>query len=178
MAIFKYPRVDIEEIKNIYRPSSDDNTKTDSIVLFAPFKGNFGPSNEMRIIHSLDEFISTYGDPSYEMDGQNSLQIRNWLNNGGTVYAMRLENDDHSVRARYDKYKDQLALEYNPLNHIYFESNKDKLKLSTSAATLKSNFTSFGVDGLKTTEYGRVTINDEEYDYTKRYFFPLRKRSL
>ena len=69
MAIFKYPRVDIEEIKNIYRPCSDDNTKTDSIVLFAPFKGNFGPSNEMRIIHSLDEFIFTYGEPSYEMDG-------------------------------------------------------------------------------------------------------------
>ena len=167
MAIFKYPRVDIEEIKNIYRPSSDDNTKTDSIVLFEPFKG---PSNEMRIIHSLDEFISTYGEPSYEMDGQNSLQIRNWLNNGGTVYAMRLENDDHSVRARYDK--------YTKLNNIYFDSDKDKLKLSTFAASLRSNFTSFGIANIGMTEVSKVTIDNVKYNYIKRYFFPLRKRSL
>ena len=91
---------------------------------------------------------------------------------------MRLEDDDHSVRARYDKYKEHLALQHNQLNHIYFDSDKDKLKLSTSAATLKSNFTSFGIDGLGMTEAANVTINDKKYDYTKRYFFPLRKRSL
>ena len=190
MAIFKYPRVDIEEIKNIYRPSSDDNTKTDSIVLFAPFKGNFGPSNEMRIIHSLDEFKSTYGEPSYEMDGQNSLQIRNWLKNGGTVYAMRLEDDDHSVRARYDKYKEHLVLKYSELNNVYFDSDKSGLYLKDTAASLKSYFRQFGVLSVKVDKdtgveimpmVEKITVEEDDNStatYERRYFFPIRKRSL
>jgi hypothetical protein len=92
---FTYPRVDITTTALKRKTLSE--TVEDTLVLFAPFKGSYGPINKVVIVHSYDEFADTFGELSYEISGQNGIQIKNWLDNGGTVYAVRVEVTDEKI---------------------------------------------------------------------------------
>jgi hypothetical protein len=91
MAIFyTHPRVDISKTAITRKTLTESNP--DSIRLFAPFKSSYGPTNEIKILHTEADFIANYGDFNFNQQGQNALNIRNWLHNGGTVYAMRADD--------------------------------------------------------------------------------------
>ena len=94
MKNYTYPRVDtkiIAKIHNTAAPEAEDTT-----VLFMPILADKGPMNEIVKIHSLEEFITTFG----EMDGiqkrvgkLTAFNIMNWLTAGGTLYVVRLGNE-------------------------------------------------------------------------------------
>jgi len=86
--ILKYPRVSLTT-QTIKRSTASTETE-DTTVLFASFISEKGPTKEIKKIHSLSEFISIYGEADFDYQGQNILNIINWLNSGGTVYAYRL----------------------------------------------------------------------------------------
>jgi hypothetical protein len=95
---YTYPRVDV--ITNALQRQTYTQTVDDTLVLFAPFKASMGPMDEIIRIHSLGEFEETYGAITYPEWGQTGLNIRNWLENGGTVYAMR--HDLSVIENRYN----------------------------------------------------------------------------
>ena len=90
MKNYTYPRVDtkiIAKIHNTAAPEAEDTT-----VLFMPILADKGPMNEIVKVHSLEEFITIFG----EMDGiqkrvgkLTAFNIMNWLTAGGTVYVVR-----------------------------------------------------------------------------------------
>ena len=84
---YTYPRVDV--VTTALQRQTYNETIDDTLVMFAPFKSSMGPMDEIKRIHSLGEFEATYGTTDYSVMGHTGLNIRNWLNNGGTVYAMR-----------------------------------------------------------------------------------------
>ena len=84
---YTYPRVDV--VTTALQRQTYNETIDDTLVMFAPFKSSMGPMDEIKRIHSLGEFEATYGTTNYSVMGHTGLNIRNWLNNGGTVYAMR-----------------------------------------------------------------------------------------
>jgi hypothetical protein len=92
---FTYPRVDVTTTALKRKTLSE--TVEDTLVLFAPFKGSYGPVNEIVICHSYSDFTDSFGDLDYDVNGQNGIQIKNWLDNGGTVYAVRVEVTDGKV---------------------------------------------------------------------------------
>ena len=59
-------------------------------VLFAPFKANRGPENVVKKVYSNSELLTTYGTMKYSEQGQQVLNIGNWLNSGGAVLACRM----------------------------------------------------------------------------------------
>ena len=63
-------------------------------TLFVPFYAKRGLSNEVQKIYNLDQFISEYGEPDYDYQGRTILNIYNWLNAGGAIYALRLVSPD------------------------------------------------------------------------------------
>jgi hypothetical protein len=69
---------------------ADDGATT----LFVPFYAKRGLSNEVQKIYNLDQFISEYGEPDYDYQGRTILNIYNWLNAGGAIYALRLVSPD------------------------------------------------------------------------------------
>ena len=84
---YTYPRVDV--VTTALQRQTYNETIDDTLVMFAPFKSSMGPMDEIKRIHSLEEFEAIYGTTNYSVMGHTGLNIRNWLNNGGTVYAMR-----------------------------------------------------------------------------------------
>ena len=97
MKNYTYPRVDtkiIAKIHNTAAPEAEDTT-----VLFMPILADKGPMNEIVKVHSLEEFITIFG----EMDGikdrveeLTAFNIMNWLTAGGTLYVVRLGNEAKS----------------------------------------------------------------------------------
>jgi hypothetical protein len=101
MAIsYTYPRVDV--ITKALQRQTYTQTVDDTLVLFAPFKAAMGPMDEIIRIHSLGEFEETYGAITYSEWGQTGLNIRNWLENGGTVYAMRHDLAEVTGTSKYN----------------------------------------------------------------------------
>ena len=96
MASYKYtyPRVDITTTA-LSRPVLTENVP-DTLVLFAPFRANIGPVNQFVICHSRADFETTFGTIDYTIQGQNGLNILHWLNNGGTVYAVRVASENNA----------------------------------------------------------------------------------
>lgn len=91
---YSYPRVNtsvtaLEHVNSA--PSAEDTT-----VLFVPFVSEKGPINEVKKIHSLEEFQATYGEiKNYvnRIGKHTAFNIMNWLTAGGTIYACRLGDD-------------------------------------------------------------------------------------
>lgn len=97
MKNYTYPRVDIKTIAKIHNTAAPE--AEDTTVLFMPILADKGPMNEIVKIHSLEEFITTFG----EMDGikdrvgkLTAFNIMNWLTAGGTLYVVRLGNEAES----------------------------------------------------------------------------------
>ena len=91
MAIIRnivYPHVGITTNAAVRKSTpADESTAT---TLFAPFVAKKGPENVGVKIYSNSEFISTFGALDYSEQGQQVLNIGNWLNNGGAVLACRM----------------------------------------------------------------------------------------
>ena len=85
-----YPRVDVST--KALTHSSVGAAAEDTTVLFVPLCTKKGPSAVVTPVHSLSEFITTFGSLDYDINGQTALNVYNWLSNGGTVYAWRLDN--------------------------------------------------------------------------------------
>ena len=116
MKNYNYPRVDIKTIAKIHNTAAPE--AEDTTVLFMPILADKGPMNEIVKIHSLEEFITTFG----EMDGiqervgkLTAFNIMNWLTAGGTLYVVRLGNEAGSkqreVTIGYPK-NDETATEF------------------------------------------------------------------
>ena len=85
---YKFPRVDVASyarVKSTARPETPDTT-----VLFMPIMSSIGPSGEIVKIHDLDEYVSYFGTPAFNMMGISAIALTRWLNAGGTLYAYRL----------------------------------------------------------------------------------------
>jgi len=59
-------------------------------ILFAPFVADKGPANTPYKVYNNAEFISAFGSLDYAKQGQQVLNIGNWLNAGGAVLAYRM----------------------------------------------------------------------------------------
>lgn len=108
MKNYTYPRVDIKTIAKIHNTAAPE--AEDTTVLFMPILADKGPMNEIVKVHSLEEFITIFG----EMDGikdrvgeLTAFNIMNWLTAGGTLYVVRLGStikDDCQKRVYTVKY--------------------------------------------------------------------------
>lgn len=101
---YSYPRVRLST--TALRHSSVQPDVEDTTILFAAFASEKGPTDKIVRIHTLSEFIMTYGNLDYDINRQTALNIYNWLNAGGTVYALRLINpfisgSDSNVGTKY-----------------------------------------------------------------------------
>lgn len=116
MKNYTYPRVDIKTIAKIHNTAAPE--AEDTTVLFMPILADKGPMNEIVKVHSLEEFITIFG----EMDGikdrvgeLTAFNIMNWLTAGGTLYVVRLGNEAGSkhreVTIGYPK-NDETATEF------------------------------------------------------------------
>ena len=103
MAInYYYPHVSIN--KNILERRRKVQEFADTTIMFVPFISKKGPNNVIVPIHSLDEFIATFGELDYATQGQTALNIMNWLTSGngnsaanGTIYAYRINDTTPAV---------------------------------------------------------------------------------
>jgi hypothetical protein len=69
----------------------------EATVMFVPFYAKKGLNNEVQKIYNLDQFISEYGEPDFDYQGRSILNIYNWLNAGGVIYALRLVSPDAEI---------------------------------------------------------------------------------
>ena len=89
MAIeYKYPRVTISTLAKTHSVRMPE--RADTTVLFQPIYAKRGPVDKIVRLFTVDELITTYGEPDFATQGQGILNAINWLKNGGTVYATRL----------------------------------------------------------------------------------------
>jgi len=66
-------------------------TENNSIpTLFAPFISERGPENIPYKVYNNAEFLQAFGTLNYTEQGQQVLNIGNWLNSGGAVLAYRM----------------------------------------------------------------------------------------
>ena len=90
MAIeYKYPRVTISTLAKTHSVRMPE--RADTTVLFQPIYAKKGPVDNIVRLFTVDELITTYGEPDFATQGQSILNAINWLKNGGTVYATRVD---------------------------------------------------------------------------------------
>lgn len=102
---YSFPRVSskIEARRRV----STTSTVVDSItpVLFIPIVSNKGPLNEVKLFTSLADFVETYGEASYEKQGQAILNAYNFLGATpyrGNVLAVRIDSALDAIAASSD----------------------------------------------------------------------------
>lgn len=91
---YSYPRVNTS-VTALERVTATSEA-ADTTVLFVPFVSERGPIEEVKKIHSLEEFQMTYGEISNyvgRLGKHTAFNIMNWLTAGGTVYAYRLSGE-------------------------------------------------------------------------------------
>ncbi len=90
--IINYPRVSVTYNASLTQlPTAAENNAT---ILFAPFISNKGPANKPTYISSYSDFVSLYGTLDYNKNGQQVLNIGNWLNSFGQILAYRIVDFD------------------------------------------------------------------------------------
>lgn len=70
---------------------------TGATTLFVPFLAKKGLANKAQKILNLNQFVSEYGEPDFAYQGRSILNAYNWLNAGGSIYALRLVGSDAVV---------------------------------------------------------------------------------
>lgn len=184
MAIIRnivYPHVGITTNAAVRKSTpADESTAT---TLFAPFVAKKGPENVGVKIYSNSEFISTFGALDYSEQGQQVLNIGNWLNNGGAVLACRMtalpkEYDTDLLKNAYFGPDDILYIngnatdvrckskkEYFDYNGNLFETNihKDETNKNVFSYSSISDITASGgvetnTDKLKVSYFDNKTI--------------------
>lgn len=86
MADYLHPYVGSKIIDN----SQVFLTANGTTWLFAAFKADQGPDNRIVPVTTTSEFDFYYGDSVFKRHGQQHLNVRNWLEAGGTAYCMRV----------------------------------------------------------------------------------------
>lgn len=98
MAIsYTYPRVDVNTTALTRRILTE--TVDDTISMLSIFNSKGGPVDTITRIHGISQFESIYGSLDDDMLGNTGLNIKNWLSNGGTVYAMRHIPSENSIES-------------------------------------------------------------------------------
>lgn len=131
MAInYYYPHVSIN--KNILERRRRVQEFTDTTIMFVPFISKKGPNNVIVPIHSLDEFIATFGELDYATQGQTALNIMNWLTSGngnsaanGTVYAYRI-NDNKPAEGSISSFSAKYPGSFYNSVKVEIELDKEK----------------------------------------------------
>ena len=101
MAIsYTYPRVDVNTTALTRRVLNE--TIDDTIVMLSIFNSKCGPIDTISRIHGISQFESIYGSVDDDVLDNTGLNIRNWLSNGGTVYAMRHVPTSVAAEAYYN----------------------------------------------------------------------------
>jgi hypothetical protein len=87
-----YPHVNVTTTALIR--NAVEAVDTGATTLFVPFLAKKGLANKAQKILNLGQFVAEYGEPDYEFQGRSILNAYNWLNAGGSVYALRLAGSD------------------------------------------------------------------------------------
>jgi hypothetical protein len=90
-----YPHVNVTTTALIR--SAVEAVDTGATTLFVPFLAKKGLANKAQKILNLGQFVAEYGEPDYAYQGRSILNAYNWLNAGGSVYALRLVGSDAAV---------------------------------------------------------------------------------
>ena len=156
MAIIRnivYPHVGITTNAAVRKSTpADESTAT---TLFAPFVAKKGPENVGVKIYSNSEFISTFGALDYSEQGQQVLNIGNWLNNGGAVLACRMTATPSdwlkAEERRYDptndyKHKYPIFNAYFVENILYINGNRTDVMFNNSISGLTAPVVNMFVD--------------------------------
>lgn len=135
MAIIRnivYPHVGITTNAAVRKSTpADESTAT---TLFAPFVAKKGPENVGVKIYSNSEFISTFGALDYSEQGQQVLNIGNWLNNGGAVLACRMT----ASPSDWIKPKPKEFSVYFVENVLYINGNRTDIMFNNSISGLNA----------------------------------------
>lgn len=141
MAIsYTYPRVDVNTTA-LTRKILTENVE-DTLVMLSIFSASIGPVDTINRIHTLSQFESIYGTITEKEFGNNGLNIKNWLNNGGTVYAMRHEPSYNDARQYYDD--GGTNIEYNAAQ---MAENETLISHKLGVNIFRKNFTSSNKNG-------------------------------
>lgn len=117
-----FPHVGISYTAAVHKKTTTENTSIPT--LFAPFVSNRGPENIPYKVYTNAEFISAFGSLEYSEQGQQVLNIGNWLNSGGAVLAYRMTNvpdafiDDISTNAQVKTFRKSDDEAYITVNGI------------------------------------------------------------
>jgi hypothetical protein len=87
-----YPHVNVTTTALLRNPV--DFLETGATSLFVPFIAKKGLSDKIQKVFNLTQFISEYGEPDFVYQGRTVLNIYNWLNAGGSIYALRLVGEE------------------------------------------------------------------------------------
>ena len=87
-----YPHVNVTT-KALIR-TAPEFVDSEATTMFVPFYSKKGLANQVQKIYILEQFISEYGEPDFDYQGRTVLNIYNWLNAGGAIYALRLTSPD------------------------------------------------------------------------------------
>ena len=181
MKNYNYPRVDIKTIAKIHNTAAPE--AEDTTVLFMPILADKGPMNEIVKIHSLEEFITIFG----EMDGiqkrvgkLTAFNIMNWLTAGGTLYVVRLGNEAGSkqreVTIGYPK-NDETATEFYTITgkDLGAYINAYKFDLTIDGKQGKISVKSSNGRILERVYFVVPTENDEEVPVASEYIKSITK---
>ncbi len=83
-----YPHVNVTTTALLR--SAVEAVDTGATTLLVPFLAKKGPANIARKILNLGQFVAEYGEPDFAYQGRSILNAYNWLNAGGSIYAVRL----------------------------------------------------------------------------------------
>jgi hypothetical protein len=185
-----YPHVNVTTTALLRNPV--DFLETGATSLFVPFIAKKGLSDKIQKIFNLAQFISEYGEPDFAFQGRTILNVYNWLNAGGSIYALRLvgeqgANSTASVPASGDKiltftakskgtFYDQLSFDIT--NSIYSTSTLefldievflDSRKVQTIFKVSKENFLNVLTSSqwIESVEFEDGKSFDDFYDHAK-----------
>lgn len=123
---YSYPRVTMNTVAK--KHSHNRVNVPDTTILFAPLWTEKGPDDQVVKVHSLAEFIDIFGslnEDFYNYNGQQALNVYNWLNNGGTLLVKRLVMTDEVKAQNLQNGTGTYVIEGKRVNQIYTTTNKN-----------------------------------------------------
>lgn len=88
--IYNHPSI----ISSIHNDDTISTVNAGTRPFFYPLVSERGEDGEIKLISEADDFLFKYGDPNLRKYGQTSYNILNILNNGESVYVLRLLPDN------------------------------------------------------------------------------------
>lgn len=162
---YSYPRVTLSTIAK--KHSHNIANVPDTTIMFAPLVTEKGPDDRLVKIHTLSEFIETFGsfnEDFYNLNGQMALNVYNWLSNGGTLFVKRLRGAGDAKAAKTEGTTTTTKVLYTEIVSNLSLANKmviDAAKLSTDVKLdlVLNAEQSIGIDASEYTVEDKMDIS-------------------